>query len=167
MAVSTRRVWRAAPLTLNLVWLFDLLEVHDRPPEDARTRLRIRRARPDETWLLTKMERATGEAHLGHVFDPERHGYPTVLNLAEVPEHGRRGFGATLPAYATEETFDRGLVSIRLWGLTDNAAPRSLYGGLGWRESGACRQREFPSHPEEFELAQVNRAPRRAVQQWV
>ena len=42
--------------------LLDLLDEHDPPLEDAETGLRIRRARPDESRLLTRMERAASEA---------------------------------------------------------------------------------------------------------
>ncbi len=58
--------------------LLDLLDAHDPPPEDADTGLRIRRARPDESRLLTRMERAASEAELGHIFPPEEYPYPTV-----------------------------------------------------------------------------------------
>jgi ribosomal protein S18 acetylase RimI-like enzyme len=66
--------------------LLDLLEQHEPPPEDAELGLRIRRARPDESRLLTRMERAASEAELGHVFPPEQYPYPT----AEVLQRWRR-----------------------------------------------------------------------------
>ena len=60
MTVSMRRVWRAV-----------------RPALPA-SRRHIRRARPDESVLLTQLERAASEAELGHVFDPHRYPYPTA-----------------------------------------------------------------------------------------
>jgi ribosomal protein S18 acetylase RimI-like enzyme len=56
--------------------LIDELELRDPPLEDAETGLRIRRARPDESRLLTRIERAAGEEHLEHLFPPEDHPYP-------------------------------------------------------------------------------------------
>jgi ribosomal protein S18 acetylase RimI-like enzyme len=64
--------------------LMDLLDQHDPPVEDTTGR-RIRRARPDESRLLTRMEQAASEAQLGHVFPPEL-GYP----VAEVTARWRR-----------------------------------------------------------------------------
>jgi ribosomal protein S18 acetylase RimI-like enzyme len=65
--------------------LLDLLDQQDPPFEDAGGR-RIRRARPDESRLLTRMERAASEAQLSHVFPPELHPYPTT----EVAQRWRR-----------------------------------------------------------------------------
>ena len=65
--------------------LLDLLDQHDPPFEDSDGR-RIRRARPDESRLLTRMERAASEAQLSHVFPPELHPYPTT----EVAQRWRR-----------------------------------------------------------------------------
>jgi GNAT superfamily N-acetyltransferase len=65
--------------------LLDLLDLHDPPVEDAVSGRRIRRARPDESRLLTRMERAASEAGLSHVFPPEHHSYPT----AEVAQRWR------------------------------------------------------------------------------
>lgn len=56
--------------------VMDLWDVADPPLEDAQTGLRIRRARPDESHLLTRMERAAAEASFAHVFDPAEHRYP-------------------------------------------------------------------------------------------
>lgn len=58
--------------------LLDLLEEHDPPLEDEETRLRIRRARPDESRLLTRLERAASEEALSHLFPPEEHPYPVT-----------------------------------------------------------------------------------------
>lgn len=66
--------------------LLDLLELYDPPVTNAAAGWRIRRARPDESRLLTRMERAASEAALGHVFPPEQHPYPT----AEVARRWRR-----------------------------------------------------------------------------
>ena len=56
--------------------LLDELDLRDPPLEDDETGLRIRRARPDESRLLTRIERAAGEEHLEHLFPPEEHPYP-------------------------------------------------------------------------------------------
>ena len=56
--------------------LIDILELHDPPLEDEETGLRIRRARPDEHRLLTRLERAASEEALSHVFPPEDYPYP-------------------------------------------------------------------------------------------
>ena len=56
--------------------LIDELERRDPPLEDAESGLRIRRARPDESRLLTRIERAASEEHLEHLFPPEDFPYP-------------------------------------------------------------------------------------------
>lgn len=66
--------------------LIDRLELHDPPLEDAETGLRIRRARPDESRLLTRIERAASEEHLEHLFPPEEFPYP----VGEVTSRWRR-----------------------------------------------------------------------------
>ncbi len=66
--------------------LLDILELHDPPLEDEETGLRIRRARPDESRLLTRLERAASEASLGHLFPPEEFPYP----VTEVTRRWRR-----------------------------------------------------------------------------
>ena len=66
--------------------LIDALELREPPLEDAETGLRIRRARPDEARLLTRIERAAGEEHLEHLFPPEEFPYP----VREVTDRWRR-----------------------------------------------------------------------------
>lgn len=66
--------------------LIDALELREPPLEDAETGLRIRRARPDEARLLTRIERAASEEHLEHLFPPEEHPYP----VREVTERWQR-----------------------------------------------------------------------------
>jgi len=66
--------------------LIDALELRDPPLEDSETGLRIRRARPDEARLLTRIERAASEEHLEHVFPPEEFPYP----VREVTTRWRR-----------------------------------------------------------------------------
>jgi ribosomal protein S18 acetylase RimI-like enzyme len=77
------RLTRADRVTAEL---FTLLEEHDPPLEDEETGLRIRRARPDESRVLTRLERAASEEALRHVFPPDRHPYP----VAEVTRRWRR-----------------------------------------------------------------------------
>lgn len=57
--------------------LLDIVELHDPPTEDSEAGLRIRRARPDESRLLTRMERAASEEALAHIFPPQQFPYPT------------------------------------------------------------------------------------------
>ena len=66
--------------------LLDLLELFDPPLEDDQTGLRIRRARFDESRLLTQLERAASEAALAHVFPPDQQPYPA----ADVQRRWRR-----------------------------------------------------------------------------
>jgi ribosomal protein S18 acetylase RimI-like enzyme len=82
-AARKGRLTRADRITSAL---FELLEEHDPPLEDEETGLRIRRARPDESRVLTRLERAASEETLRHVFPPERHPYP----VAEVTRRWRR-----------------------------------------------------------------------------
>ena len=56
--------------------LIDLLELHEPPLVERETGLRIRRARPDESRLLARLERAASEEQLEHLFDPDRYPYP-------------------------------------------------------------------------------------------
>ena len=56
--------------------LYDLWERVDPPLTDTETGLRIRRARPDESGLLARLERAASESTLAHVFPPEEFRYP-------------------------------------------------------------------------------------------
>jgi ribosomal protein S18 acetylase RimI-like enzyme len=58
--------------------LLDVVELHDPPFEDEETGVCIRRARPDESRLLTRLERAASEHALAHVFPPEQHPYPAT-----------------------------------------------------------------------------------------
>lgn len=56
--------------------LLDLLDLHDPPVSDDATGLRLRRARPGEEELLTRLERAANETALRHIFPPEQYPYP-------------------------------------------------------------------------------------------
>jgi ribosomal protein S18 acetylase RimI-like enzyme len=66
--------------------LFAMLEEHDPPLEDDETGLRIRRARPDESRVLTRLERVASEEALRHLFPPDRYPYP----VTEVTRRWRR-----------------------------------------------------------------------------
>jgi GNAT superfamily N-acetyltransferase len=72
--------------------LLDIVELHDPPVVDEETGLRIRRARPDESRLLTRLERAASEQALAHVFPPSQHPYP----FSEVVRRWRRVLGDRL-----------------------------------------------------------------------
>ena len=82
-ATRRGRLTRADRVTREL---FDLLEEHDPPLEDEDSGLRIRRARPDESRVLTRLERAAGEEALAHVFPAEQHPFP----VTEVTRRWRR-----------------------------------------------------------------------------
>jgi GNAT superfamily N-acetyltransferase len=66
--------------------LIDILERYQPPVADDETGLRIRRARPDEHILLTRMERASSEAALAHIFPPAEYPFPA----AEIAKRWRR-----------------------------------------------------------------------------
>ena len=82
-AIARGRFTRADAVAHELI---DLIELRDPPLEDAETGLRIRRARPDEARLLTRIERAASEEHLEHLFPPEEFPYP----VGEVTARWRR-----------------------------------------------------------------------------
>ena len=82
-ATRRGRLTRADRITREL---FDLLEEHDPPLEDEETGLSIRRARPDESRVLTRLERAASEDALGHLFPSDRYPYP----VTEVTRRWRR-----------------------------------------------------------------------------
>jgi ribosomal protein S18 acetylase RimI-like enzyme len=58
--------------------LLDVVELYDPPYEMEDSGLRIRRARPDESRLLTRLERAASEDALAHIFPPEQYPYPAA-----------------------------------------------------------------------------------------
>ena len=72
--------------------LLDVVEIYDPPFEIEETGARIRRARPDESKLLTRLEREASEDALAHVFPPEQYPYPT----ASVARRWRRLLGDRL-----------------------------------------------------------------------
>jgi len=74
-AVRRGRFTRADRIARELL---DILDIHDPPLEDEETGLRVRRARPDESRLLTRLERAASEDALGHIFPPEEFPYPVT-----------------------------------------------------------------------------------------
>jgi len=51
-------------------------ELHDPPVENKETGVRIRRARPDESRLLTQLERTASEDALAYIFPPQQYPYP-------------------------------------------------------------------------------------------
>ena len=85
---SNRAIRRGKVTRADLIahQLLDILELVDPPLEDEHTGLRIRRARFDESRLLTQLERGASEAALAHLFTPEQHPYPT----AEIQRRWRR-----------------------------------------------------------------------------
>jgi ribosomal protein S18 acetylase RimI-like enzyme len=85
---SNRAIRRGEVTRADLIahQLTDILELFDPPLEDDQTGLRIRRARFDESRLLTQLERGASEAALAHLFPPEQYPYPT----AEIQRRWRR-----------------------------------------------------------------------------
>jgi ribosomal protein S18 acetylase RimI-like enzyme len=73
-AIKREKLTRADRIAAELI---DILERYNPPISDEETGLRIRRARPHEARLLTRMEQAAAEATLGHIFPPEEFPYPT------------------------------------------------------------------------------------------
>lgn len=69
------RLTRADRIVSELV---DIWDRHDPPLEDEETGLRIRRARPDEARLLTRLEKAAAEDRLSEVFPPETYAFPVT-----------------------------------------------------------------------------------------
>ena len=57
--------------------LLDILDLYHPPISDEETGLRIRRARPHESAVLTRIERATSKLNLAHVFPADQFPYPT------------------------------------------------------------------------------------------
>ena len=82
-SIASGRFTRADAVAHELI---DALELRDPPLEDTATGLRIRRARPDEARLLTRLERAATEESLEHLFPPEEFPYP----VREVTTRWRR-----------------------------------------------------------------------------
>jgi ribosomal protein S18 acetylase RimI-like enzyme len=74
-AIMQGKITRADRIASTLI---DILEQHNPPITDDQTGLRIRRARPDEAALLTRMERAASEASLAHIFPPTKFPFPTA-----------------------------------------------------------------------------------------
>ncbi len=58
--------------------LMDIWDRHDPPLEDEETGLRIRRARPDESRLLARLEKASSEDRLQALFPGEDHPFPVA-----------------------------------------------------------------------------------------
>jgi ribosomal protein S18 acetylase RimI-like enzyme len=57
--------------------LHDTLELYHPPISDQETGLRIRRARPHESAVLTRIERATSKLNLAKIFPADQFPYPT------------------------------------------------------------------------------------------
>ena len=73
LASRRGRVTRADRIAEELL---DVLDVHDPPVENEETGVRIRRARPEEGRLLTRLERAANEDALAHIFPPQQYPFP-------------------------------------------------------------------------------------------
>ena len=73
LASRRGRVTRADRIVEELL---DVLDVHDPPVENEETGVRIRRARPEEGRLLTRLERAANEDALAHIFPPQQYPFP-------------------------------------------------------------------------------------------
>jgi ribosomal protein S18 acetylase RimI-like enzyme len=75
LASRRGRVTRADRIANQLL---DVVELYDPPFELEETGLRIRRARPEESRLLSRLEREASQHALAHVFPPEQYPYPTA-----------------------------------------------------------------------------------------
>jgi ribosomal protein S18 acetylase RimI-like enzyme len=73
-ATKKGRLTRADHIASSLL---DTLELYHPPITDEETGLRIRRARPHESAVLTRLERAASKAGLAHIFPADRFPYPT------------------------------------------------------------------------------------------
>lgn len=86
-----------------------------------------------------------------------------LRHLAVAPQHARRGYGALLLEYATEEIFDSGAARAELWVLVENKAARAFYRSQGWHDTMERRDNEFPPYPSELQMVRPNpAAPRRS-----
>jgi ribosomal protein S18 acetylase RimI-like enzyme len=72
-ATRSGRLTRADRIANQLI---DVVELHDPPLENEENGVRIRRARPDESRLLARLERAASEGALAHIFPPRQYPYP-------------------------------------------------------------------------------------------
>lgn len=82
-AIRRGRYTRADQVAAELTERADAM---DPSPVAAEDEARIRRARPDEVRRLARMERATSEAALAHIFPPEDYPYP----MEEITRRWRR-----------------------------------------------------------------------------
>jgi ribosomal protein S18 acetylase RimI-like enzyme len=85
---SNRAIRRGEVTRADLIahQLLDILELFNPPLEDGQTGLRIRRARFDESRLLTQLERRASEVALAHLFPPDQQTFPA----AEIQRRWRR-----------------------------------------------------------------------------
>jgi ribosomal protein S18 acetylase RimI-like enzyme len=111
--------------------------------------------------------------HLMHAYLLEVHESPvgyvafdddTVHHLGVVPDHTRRGYGSALLEFACMEIFAGGTREAFCWVLAENNAARAFYRTLGWIETGARRNSEYPPHPESLQMMCKNpHPPRRSL----
>ncbi len=124
--------------------LLDILDLHDPPLEDEETGLRIRRARPDESRLLTRLERAASEDALTHIFPPEEHAYPVVAVTRRwrkllVDRHVRVHILELFDTPVGYVAFDATTFATSVWSGTRPAAAtaRPCWSSPAWRSSPA------------------------------
>ena len=85
-----------------------------------------------------------------------------LRHLAIAPQYARRGYGALLLEYATQEIFDSGAPQAELWVLVENRDARAFYRSQGWEDTLERSDSEYPPYPREMKLAKPNpAAPRR------
>ena len=85
-----------------------------------------------------------------------------IRHLAIAPQYARRGYGALLLEYATQEMFDSGAPRAELWVLVENRDARAFYRSQGWEDTLERGDSEYPPYPREMQLARPNpAAPRR------
>ena len=118
----------------------------DPPLEDEQTGLRIRRARPDESRLLTRLERAASEAALAHLFPPEEYPYPVDGGAAALAPAAARPAARRLHPRAERRSrwaMSRSTTDTvqHLGVLADQHAPRLRLRAAGVRQPGDVLRR--------------------------
>jgi ribosomal protein S18 acetylase RimI-like enzyme len=88
----------------------------------------------------------------------------TVHHVGVLPDQTRRRYGSALLEFACMEIFAGGARKAFCWVLAENHAARAFYRTLGWIETGARRNSEYPPHPESLQMMRKNpHAPRRSL----
>ena len=125
--------------------LLDILDLHDPPLEDEETGLRIRRARPDESRLLTRLERAASEDALDPHLPargacvPRRRGHPALARTAaSTGTSGCTSWSCSTPRSDTSRSMPRRSATWEWSGIRPGGATaRPWSSSPAWRSSPA------------------------------